>query len=249
MNDTEYDKCMKKELYEKKEFRYWQRINGYDHMIKNITAWIKYVLLCYNQDEYEKFYEKRNQEFEEKIKKLAKKIFEKIYRPTGKEWSFWVEPEFYKWVEDNKLQKGGKNAQCKYCGCTANQLKRFYCLVDSYRYTRGQNFEIDRKYGYIKTCLSDNNALKSFFKCAKNAIKELDIESVLTNNLKEALGDSKKALDDSYEHYISLPAPYNYDNCVVACAWCNNAKTDAFTNEEFEKIGIAIGEVIKSVVK
>ena len=30
---------------------------------------------------------------------------------------------------------------------------------------------------------------------------------------------------------------YSRDNCVPACYWCNNAKTDEFTYEEFREIG------------
>jgi hypothetical protein len=30
---------------------------------------------------------------------------------------------------------------------------------------------------------------------------------------------------------------YSENNCVLACYWCNNAKTDEFTFEEFQIIG------------
>lgn len=33
------------------------------------------------------------------------------------------------------------------------------------------------------------------------------------------------------------------DNLVFSCYWCNNAKTDTFTEEEFKVVGQAIGEV------
>jgi hypothetical protein len=36
---------------------------------------------------------------------------------------------------------------------------------------------------------------------------------------------------------------YTQDNCVVACYWCNNAKTDEFTFEEFKSIGRSIQEI------
>jgi 5-methylcytosine-specific restriction endonuclease McrA len=29
---------------------------------------------------------------------------------------------------------------------------------------------------------------------------------------------------------------YTKDNCAMACYWCNNAKTDEFTKEEFQPI-------------
>ncbi|GAB2542688.1 HNH endonuclease family protein [Rufibacter soli] len=36
---------------------------------------------------------------------------------------------------------------------------------------------------------------------------------------------------------------YTLDNIVCACYWCNNAKTDTFTEEEFKQIGQAIKNV------
>lgn len=36
---------------------------------------------------------------------------------------------------------------------------------------------------------------------------------------------------------------YSTDKCVMACYWCNNAKTDEFTHEEFKMVG----EVIKKI--
>lgn len=36
---------------------------------------------------------------------------------------------------------------------------------------------------------------------------------------------------------------YSPDNCVMACYWCNNAKTDEFTHEEFLKVGKVIREI------
>jgi hypothetical protein len=37
---------------------------------------------------------------------------------------------------------------------------------------------------------------------------------------------------------------YSEENCEFACYWCNNAKSDVFSSEEFMPIGKAIGEVI-----
>lgn len=36
---------------------------------------------------------------------------------------------------------------------------------------------------------------------------------------------------------------YRPENCVVACYWCNNAKTDEFTEDEFKEIGKSIKKV------
>jgi 5-methylcytosine-specific restriction endonuclease McrA len=37
--------------------------------------------------------------------------------------------------------------------------------------------------------------------------------------------------------------PYSSDNCVLACYPCNNAKSDVFSSQEFEKIAKTIREV------
>lgn len=39
---------------------------------------------------------------------------------------------------------------------------------------------------------------------------------------------------------------YTPENCVMACYWCNNAKTDEFTYEEFAKVGAAIKDIWQS---
>jgi len=38
---------------------------------------------------------------------------------------------------------------------------------------------------------------------------------------------------------------YVLDNCVLACAICNNAKSDKFTYEEFKKVGALIKRIWK----
>ncbi len=39
---------------------------------------------------------------------------------------------------------------------------------------------------------------------------------------------------------------YSDENCVAACYWCNNAKTDEFNAEEFKPIGLAIGKALRA---
>ena len=38
----------------------------------------------------------------------------------------------------------------------------------------------------------------------------------------------------------------NFENIVFACYWCNNAKTDTFTEEEFKKVGEVFKEIWKT---
>lgn len=49
---------------------------------------------------------------------------------------------------------------------------------------------------------------------------------------------------------ISPNKPYNdFDNLVFACYWCNNAKTDTFTGEEFKKVGKVFREIWEDRLK
>lgn len=45
-------------------------------------------------------------------------------------------------------------------------------------------------------------------------------------------------IDRKNSNFEYMPA-----NCVLSCYWCNNAKTDEFTFEEFEEIGKSIEQV------
>lgn len=42
---------------------------------------------------------------------------------------------------------------------------------------------------------------------------------------------------------------YSKENCVLSCYWCNNAKTDEFTYEEFKEIGKSIEKIWKNRLK
>lgn len=43
---------------------------------------------------------------------------------------------------------------------------------------------------------------------------------------------------------------YSEENCVLACAICNNAKSDKFTDEEFRKLGGVIRVIwLKKILK
>jgi len=49
---------------------------------------------------------------------------------------------------------------------------------------------------------------------------------------------------------LSPNEPYeNLKNLVFSCYWCNNAKTDTFTSEEFKNIGKEIGKIWEKRLK
>ena len=48
---------------------------------------------------------------------------------------------------------------------------------------------------------------------------------------------------DPREHYDNL------NNLVWCCYWCNNAKSNFFTETEFRPIGLAIGTALRSILQ
>jgi hypothetical protein len=56
---------------------------------------------------------------------------------------------------------------------------------------------------------------------------------------------SKRKRGQSLEIERVKDTEYTRDNCKLCCYWCNNAKSDSFSIDEFTNIGIAIGVVIK----
>ncbi len=71
------------------------------------------------------------------------------------------------------------------------------------------------------------------------------------NELAEAQQIHKK-YERGYSMEIDRKFPnleYTTGNCVPACYWCNNAKTDEFTATEFKLIGELIGKTLKARLK
>ena len=57
---------------------------------------------------------------------------------------------------------------------------------------------------------------------------------------------NKKHITRGWSLEIDRKVPnleYTVDNCVWCCYWCNNAKTDEFSYEEFKKVG----QVMKTI--
>ena len=65
------------------------------------------------------------------------------------------------------------------------------------------------------------------------------------------LGKQKKLRKKNLRGWVleidRLKPNYEYfrENCVMSCYWCNNAKTDEFSESEFQQIGRVIGEIFK----
>lgn len=61
--------------------------------------------------------------------------------------------------------------------------------------------------------------------------------------------DSKRPRGQSLEIERKEDTKYTEENCELCCYWCNNAKSDIFSFNEFTKIGLAIGLVIKEKLR
>jgi 5-methylcytosine-specific restriction endonuclease McrA len=71
----------------------------------------------------------------------------------------------------------------------------------------------------------------------------------------EKLGNSKKLYKKTLRGWnleidrLNSNFEYTPDNCVMCCYWCNNAKTDEFTETEFLKIGKEIKKIWEERLK
>lgn len=90
------------------------------------------------------------------------------------------------------------------------------------------------KYRFLKMLEKD--------KCAYCDISIEEIKQLATN--KKIFKKNERGWVLEIDR-INSNIEYSKDNCVMACYWCNNAKTDEFTYDEFIKIGKSIKEVWK----
>jgi len=71
----------------------------------------------------------------------------------------------------------------------------------------------------------------------------------------EKLADKKKLFNKTNRGWtleidrLKPNLEYSKDNCVMACYWCNNAKTDEFSDDEFKTIGLEIAKIWEKRLK
>lgn len=75
----------------------------------------------------------------------------------------------------------------------------------------------------------------------KNEIEELGIKGKLRKKNLRGWSLEIDRLEPNKE--------YSKENCVMSCYWCNNAKTDEFSENEFRTIGREIGIALKNRLK
>ncbi|MEZ5197500.1 MAG: hypothetical protein R2764_14225 [Bacteroidales bacterium] len=113
--------------------------------------------------------------------------------------------------------------------------------------------------GLLKTC--ENKYVEQFNSKFSELefIELLNIEKChyckITKSEIEKLGENLKLNKKSFRGWtleidrLNSNFEYSPKNCVMACYWCNNAKTDEFTESEFLQIGETINKIWKNRLK
>lgn len=82
--------------------------------------------------------------------------------------------------------------------------------------------------------LLDNKSCK-YCGVTNNEVIELAADKKINKKSERGWNLEIDRIDSNYE--------YTKENCVMACYWCNNAKTDEFTFDEFIEIGKSISKI------
>ena len=169
-------------------------------------------------------------------------IYKQLYDHSNSPY-LWSYKRFFEWYESKK-----NNRICEYCGQSEDDLSAFCERVYRYRYKTGQAFVTNRRVCYMRDYKDEDfrySFASQFMKLGED--RDSDIRTILIPAIERKLID--QAFETSFmDELLYLPAPYNPDNCVLACYWCNKTKTDAFTDKEFKEIGIKIGVKIKEII-
>jgi len=94
---------------------------------------------------------------------------------------------------------------------------------------------------------------KSFFNTLIN--KESCFYCGMNDKILKQLQENQQIFKKSFRGWsleidrINSNFEYSEINCVMACYWCNNAKTDEFTKCEFKEVGAVISGIWKARLK
>lgn len=83
--------------------------------------------------------------------------------------------------------------------------------------------------------------------CYYCGITTAEIEQLFLRRLVHTKRNRGRELE--VDRMIAKEDYSNMDNLVLACYWCNNAKTDEFSAIEFRTIGTAIGQALRARLK
>ncbi len=109
-----------------------------------------------------------------------------------------------------------------------SEIKKFY---------KSDKFKVDFHTFYNWYKLKEKDK-----KCFYCGITEEDIQEMQLETETKRLRGKKLEFDRKIPNLLYS----NLDNIVFCCYWCNNAKTDTFTHEEFVEIGKVISKCWES---
>ena len=109
---------------------------------------------------------------------------------------------------------------------------------------------VKKKYGYnLDDYWSRENFIKWYIntekRCCYCNCSDVEIEKFYNRTVSKRNGTRGKTLEIERINDI----PYSQENCKLSCYYCNNAKSDVFTYDEFKIIGKAIGTIIKNTIR
>jgi hypothetical protein len=121
-----------------------------------------------------------------------------------------------------------------------------YKVIDEYTYNKGK-LEIPKfEEKYVSEVFPTMMTESDFEKLID--ISECYYCKTTTDTMNELGGQSKirKKNFRGWKLEVERLKPnfeYSFDNCEMCCYWCNNAKTDEFSAEEFKAVGKEIGRI------
>lgn len=80
-------------------------------------------------------------------------------------------------------------------------------------------------------------------KCCYCECSQSELDSFYNKNASKRKSTRGKTLEIERK----CDEKYSKENCELSCYWCNNAKSDVFSYEEFKPIGFEIGKAIKNI--
>lgn len=82
-------------------------------------------------------------------------------------------------------------------------------------------------------------------RCEYCGITEEEIEILINKNSVFTKRITTRGKNLEYDRKLPNLEYSQIDNIVLCCYWCNNAKTDEFSYEEFKKVGEVFAEIWK----
>ena len=86
---------------------------------------------------------------------------------------------------------------------------------------------------------------KKCFYCECTEEELLGFYNKIHSDANGRIPSKRRTRGKSLEIERKADKEYTRENCILSCYWCNNAKSDVFSFDEFKPIGEAIGKAIK----